>query len=193
MSDSVKKTQPSPEPRHPAQTLHRHIGKPASDWTVEDIVAFVRDQDVRVLSPMHVGGDGWMKTLDFVPRDSARLTDVLTGGERADGSSLFGDLGIPIGASDIVMRPRISAAFLDPFAPEPRWRRSAAISTGRAGQAYVPHTTADGDLTPEAKWLIGGLVVHGAVTMAFGNRSRDSFVRLSQGKEAPGMTTLLRA
>jgi len=349
MSDSVKKTHPSPAPRQPAQTLHRHIGKPASDWTFKDIVAFVRDQDVRVLSLMHVGGDGWMKTLDFVPRDSAHLTDVLTGGERADGSSLFGDLGIPIGASDIVMRPRISTAFLDPFAPEPTLavlcshfnregaplaespdtlvraahqrliaetgvelhalgeiefflgtrvgdaeayganergyhasspfvfgealRRKAlvylaemgvAVKYGhaevgyveadaadsrvweqheielwlrplpeaadavvltqwvlrnlaqragmlcsfapmarkghagsgmhfhfapRAGQAYVPHTTADGQLTPEAKWLIGGLVNHGAAMMAFGNRSRDSFVRLSQGKEAPSMVT----
>ncbi len=81
--------------------------------------AFVRDQDIRVLSLMHVGGDGWLKTLDFVPRDSAHLADVLTGGERADGSSLFGDLGIPVGASDIVMRPRLSTAFLDPFAAEP--------------------------------------------------------------------------
>ena len=68
---------------------------------------------------MHVGGDGWLKTLDFVPRDSAHLADVLTGGERADGSSLFGDLGIPVGASDIVMRPRLSTAFVDPFAAEP--------------------------------------------------------------------------
>ena len=79
----------------------------------------MRDQGIRVLSLMHVGGDGWLKTLDFVPRDSAHLADVLTGGERADGSSLFGDLGIPVGASDIVMRPRLSTAFIDPFAAEP--------------------------------------------------------------------------
>jgi glutamine synthetase len=59
----------------------------------------------------------------------------------------------------------------------------------KAGQAYVAHTAADGDLTPEAKWLIGGLVKHGAAMMAFGNRSRDSFVRLSQGKEAPSTVT----
>jgi glutamine synthetase len=38
-------------------------------------------------------------------------------------------------------------------------------------------------------WLIGGLVEHGAAMMAFGNRSRDSFVRLSQGKEAPSAVT----
>ncbi len=68
---------------------------------------FVHDRGIRVLSLMHVGGDGWLKTLDFVPRDVAHLTDVLSGGERADGSSLFGDLGIPVGASDIVMRPRL--------------------------------------------------------------------------------------
>ena len=86
---------------------------------MDDIVSFVRDQQIRVLSLMHVGGDGWLKTLDFVPRDAAHLVDVLTGGERADGSSLFGDLGIPVGASDIVMRPRLSSAFVDPFAPEP--------------------------------------------------------------------------
>jgi glutamine synthetase len=42
---------------------------------------------------------------------------------------------------------------------------------------------------PEAKWLIGGLVSFGAAMMAFGNRSRDSFVRLGQGKEAPGAVT----
>jgi glutamine synthetase len=340
---------PSSDRQDPAQTLHRHIGKPPAAWTVDDIVSFVRDRGIRVLSLMHVGGDGWLKTLDFVPRDSAHLTDVLTGGERADGSSLFGDLGIPVGASDIVMRPRLSSAFVDPFAPEPTLavlcshfnrqgaplaespdtlvraaharlqaetgvelhalgeieyflgtrvgdaeayganergyhasspfvfgealRRKAlvhlaemgvAVKYGHAEVGYVeadaadsrvweqheielwlqplpeaadavvltqwvlrnlaqragmlcsfapmarkghagsglhfhfapkgpagflPHTAADGSLTPAATWLIGGLVEHGAAMMAFGNRSRDSFVRLSQGKEAPSSVT----
>ena len=119
MSELSKKAPAAGESRHQAQTLHRQIGKPASEWAVDDLVGFVRDQDIRLLSLMHVGGDGWLKTLDFVPRDSAHLADVLTGGERADGSSLFGDLGIPVGASDIVMRPRLSTAFIDPFAAEP--------------------------------------------------------------------------
>jgi glutamine synthetase len=340
---------PSPDRRDPAQTLHRHIGKPPAAWTVDDIVSFVRDRQIRVLSLMHVGGDGWLKTLDFVPRDAAHLIDVLTGGERADGSSLFGDLGIPVGASDIVMRPRLQSAFVDPFAPEPTlavlcshynrqgsplaespdtlvraaharlmaatgvelhalgeiefflgtrvgdaeayganergyhasspfvfgealrrralvhlaemgvavkyghaevgyveadaadsrvweqheielWLRAlpeaadAVVLTqwvlrnlaqragmlcsftpmarkGHAGSGmhfhfapksgaeYLPHTAADGGLTPAATWLIGGLVEHGAAMMAFGNRSRDSFVRLSQGKEAPSAVT----
>lgn len=333
----------------PAQTLLRHIGKPSRQWTVDDICSFIHERGIRVLSLMHVGGDGWLKTLDFVPRDAVHLADVLTGGERADGSSLFGDLGIPVGASDIVMRPRLSSAFVDPFTPEPTlavlcshynrqgaplaespdtlvraaharlvaetgialhalgeiefflgtrlgdaeayganergyhasspfvfgealrrtalvhlaemgvpvkyghaevgyveadatdsrvweqheielWLRplpdaaDAVVLTqwvlrnlaqragmlcsfapmarkGHAGSGmhfhfapcaddtYLPHTSADGTLTSEAKWLIGGLVAHGDALMAFGNRSRDSFVRLSQGKEAPSNVT----
>jgi glutamine synthetase len=332
-----------------AQTLVRSSGKPDAEWTVDDIVSFVRERGIRVLSLMHVGGDGWLKTLDFVPRDTPHLVDVLTGGERADGSSLFGDLGIPVGASDIVIRPRLASAFVDPFAPEPTlallcshfdrqghplpespdtmvraaharlraetgvelhalaeiefflgtrledaaayganergyhasspfvfgealrrralvhlaemgvavkyghaevgyvesdaadaraweqheielWLRplpeaaDAVVLTqwvlrnlaqragmlcsfapmarkGHAGSGmhfhfapsangdYLPHTTVDGALTAEAQWLIGGLVTHGAALMAFGNRSRDSFVRLSQAKEAPSHVT----
>ncbi len=58
-----------------------------------------------------------------------------------------------------------------------------------AGGRYVPHTADDGGLTAEARWLIGGLVTYGGAMMAFGNRSRDSFVRLTQGKEAPSSVT----
>ena len=85
MSESFKNMPSAGEPRHHVQTLHRQIGKPPGEWAVDDLVALVRDQGIRVLSLMHVGGDGWLKTLDFVPRDPAHLTDVLTGGERADG------------------------------------------------------------------------------------------------------------
>ena len=340
-------TAPS-SPRDSAQTLHRFLGKPPDTWSADDLVAFVHERGIRVLSLMHVGGDGWLKTLDFVPRDASHLKDVLTGGERADGSSLFGDLGIPVGASDIVIRPRLSSAFEDPFSPEPTLavlcshfnrtgaplaespdtlvraayerlidetgvalhalgeiefflghrrddsdayganergyhasspfvfgeslRRKALVHLaemgvpvkyghsevgyveadaadarvweqheielwlqplpaaadavvltqwvlrnlairhnmlcsfapmarkGHAGSgmhfhfaprkdgAYLPHTI-DDRLTDEAKWLIGGLAQHGAALMAFGNRSRDSFVRLSQGKEAPSAVT----
>jgi glutamine synthetase len=339
----------SPDRSDPTQTLRRQIGKIPTAWTVDDLVTFVRDRRIRVVSLMHVGGDGWLKTLDFVPRDTEHLADVLAGGERADGSSLFGDLGIPVGASDIVMRPRLSSAFIDPFSPEPtlavlcshfnrqgaplaespdtlvrtayarlveatgvEWhalgeiefflgqrgdeaqayganergyhasspfvfgealRRRALthlaemgvpVKYGHAEVGYVeadaadprvweqheielwlqplpeaadavvltewvlrnlaqragmlcsfapmarkghagsgmhfhfapcskgiflPHTGPDGDLTPQAKWLICGLVNHGGALMAFGNRSRDSFVRLGQGKEAPSVLT----
>lgn len=95
------------------------LRKPSPNWTVDDLVALVRDQNIRVVSFMHIGGDGWLKALDFVPHSPAHLRDILSGGERGDGSSIFAGLGIQAGASDIVFRPRPETAFLDPFSPEP--------------------------------------------------------------------------
>jgi glutamine synthetase len=106
-------------PLLPAQKLTHLIGHAPHEWTVSSLVDVVRETRVRLVSFLHVGGDGWLKALDFVPRDLSHLHDVLSGGERADGSSLFGTLGIAVGASDIVIRPRPSTAFLDPFSPEP--------------------------------------------------------------------------
>ncbi|MHC4949273.1 MAG: type I glutamate--ammonia ligase, partial [Planctomycetota bacterium] len=53
----------------------------------------------------------------------------------------------------------------------------AASSDGGRGDAD--------DLTPAARWLIGGLVEMGGALMAFGNRSEASFTRLAQGGEVP--------
>jgi glutamine synthetase len=103
----------------PARTLERIIGKPASSWTFQDLMDLYREQRIRLISLMHVGGDGWLKTLDFVPRDAEHLQDVLEGGERADGSSLFAGKGIRAEASDMLLRPRVESAFLDPFCQSP--------------------------------------------------------------------------
>ena len=101
------------------QGLELVIGKPRAEWTVDDMIDLVRRREIRIVSLMHVGGDGWLKTLDFVPTGEHHLRDILEGGERADGSSLFAGMGIPSDASDIVLRPRLERAFLDPFAPLP--------------------------------------------------------------------------
>ena len=114
------------------------IGCPAPGWTVDSLVDLFRDHGVRIVSLMHIGGDGWLKTLDFVPRNLSHLEDILLGGERADGSSLFGGLGIPPDASDIVLRPRLSSAFLDPFSPLP----ALVLMCGHAGR--------DGKLLPQS-------------------------------------------
>lgn len=106
-------------PGSSGQGLETELGRPRPDWTVEDIVSVIRSRAVRVLSLMHVGGDGWLKTLDFVPSGERHLRDIIEAGERADGSSLFRGMGIPADASDIVLRPRLETAFLDPFAPIP--------------------------------------------------------------------------
>jgi glutamine synthetase len=106
-------------PSSAGQGLATEIGRARAAWTIDDLVSIARSRDVRVLSLMHVGGDGWLKTLDFVPQSEQHLRDIIGGGERADGSSLFRGMGIPSGASDIVLRPRVDSAFLDPFAPLP--------------------------------------------------------------------------
>jgi glutamine synthetase len=118
----------------PACRLSRLIGKPSDQWTVDDLVDVVGRLGIRLVSLMHVGGDGWLKTLDFVARDLAHLRDVLSFGERADGSSLFGAMGVPVTASDVVLRPRLSTAFVDPFASFP----TLVVCCGHFGRDGAP-------------------------------------------------------
>jgi len=106
-----------PVTHRPAGRLARRLGK--EDWTVDDLLDLVEEDEIRSVGLMHIGGDGWLKSLDFVPMSRDHLRDTLLGGERADGSSLFADAGIKAGASDIMLRPRLETAFLDPFAEQP--------------------------------------------------------------------------
>ncbi len=114
--------------------LERLIGRPAASWTVDDLVGLAEARGVRVVSLMHVGGDGWLKALDFVPRDQRHLYDIVAGGERADGSSLFAGYGLEVGASDILLRPRLETAFFDPFAAQP----TLVLLCGHAGRDGAP-------------------------------------------------------
>lgn len=116
----------------PAGDLERALGRSRDTWTVDDLIGVVRDRGIRLISLMHVGGDGWLKVLDFVPGSESHLRDILTGGERADGSSLF--TGLQSGASDIILRPRVDTAFFDPFSTTP----SLAILCGHAGRDGRP-------------------------------------------------------
>ena len=91
--------------------LERAMGLDCEEWSINDLVDYVQEQEVQTLALMHVGGDGWLM--------AEHVHDVLVAGERADGSSIFPDSGLPTGASDILLRPRIETAFLDPFSPLP--------------------------------------------------------------------------
>lgn len=106
-------------PSAPAPSLEAELDKARDGWTTDDVLKLVASRNVRVVSLMHVGGDGWLKMLDFVPRSEKHLRNIIDGGERADGSNLFPRTGIPPDRSDIVLRPRASTAFLDPFASLP--------------------------------------------------------------------------
>ncbi len=88
-------------------------------YSAENLGKWAKDKDIRLVALMHVGTDGWIRTLDFAPQSESHLKDILEGGERADGSNLFAGTGIPTISSDVLIRPRLDTAFLDPFADVP--------------------------------------------------------------------------
>ncbi|MCR4853499.1 MAG: glutamine synthetase family protein [Prevotella sp.] len=93
------------------------LQKEPRQFTKADIIRFVRENDIRMLNFMYPGGDGKLKTLNYVVTNLDYLDTVLTCGERVDGSSLFSF--IQAGASDLYVLPRFRTAFVDPFAEIP--------------------------------------------------------------------------
>ena len=65
------------------------LQKPAVDFTKQDIIRFIEQNDIRMLNFRYVAGDGRLKKLNFVINSKAHLERVLSMGERVDGSSLF--------------------------------------------------------------------------------------------------------
>ena len=93
------------------------LQKEPRDFTTEDIINFIRQNNIRMVNFMYPGGDGKLKTLNFVISDQAYLRTILTCGERVDGSSLFSF--IEASSSDLYVLPRFSTAFVDPFSEIP--------------------------------------------------------------------------
>ncbi|HOE60303.1 MAG TPA: glutamine synthetase family protein [Kiritimatiellia bacterium] len=94
-----------------------HLGKPPAQFTKADIIRFIQDRGIQMVNFMYPGGDGRLKTLNFVINDLAYLDAILTCGERVDGSSLFSF--IEASGSDLYVVPRFRTAFLDPFTEIP--------------------------------------------------------------------------
>ena len=93
------------------------LQKPSTEFTKDDIIRFIRENEITMVNLMYPGGDGKLKTLNFVINHLAYLDTILTCGERVDGSSLFPF--IQAGSSDLYVLPRYSSAFVDPFAEIP--------------------------------------------------------------------------
>ena len=100
-----------------ANPVVAYLQKPAESFTKSDIIRFVENNGVQMINFMYPGGDGKLKTLNFVITNKAYLETILTCGERVDGSSLFSF--IEAGSSDLYVLPRFSTAFMDPFAEIP--------------------------------------------------------------------------
>ncbi len=100
-----------------ANPVVAYLQKMPSEITRADLVRYVTENDIKMVNFMYPGGDGKLKTLNFVINDLNYLETILTCGERVDGSSLFNF--IEAGSSDLYVLPRYSTAFVDPFAELP--------------------------------------------------------------------------
>jgi glutamine synthetase len=97
--------------------LVKYLQKPASEFTCEDIVRFVEDNEIEMVNFRYVAEDGKLKTLNFIINNKEHLETILTQGERVDGSSLFSF--IEAGSSDLYVIPKYRTAFVDPFSEIP--------------------------------------------------------------------------
>jgi glutamine synthetase len=93
--------------------LVKFLKKQPKDFTRKDIIKYIEENNIKMLNLRYVAGDGRLKTLNFVISDLDYLEQVLTYGERVDGSSLFSF--VEAGASDLYVIPRFRSAFIDPF------------------------------------------------------------------------------
>ena len=100
-----------------SHTLAERIGKDPKDFRKSDIISFIREEGIRHINFLYPAGDGRLKTLNFVINDGEYLEEILSCGERVDGSSLF--RFIEANNSDLYVVPRFRTAFMDPFAELP--------------------------------------------------------------------------
>ncbi len=97
--------------------LVQYIQKPSQEFTKADIIDFIENNGIEMLNFRYAGGDGRLKSLNFVINNLEHLDSILSCGERADGSSLFSHLDA--GSSDLYVVPRYRTAFLNPFTEIP--------------------------------------------------------------------------
>jgi len=97
--------------------IAQYLGKPAQEFTKRDLMKFIEGNDIGALNLRFVGGDGRLKTLNFMITGKDELDPVLSGGERVDGSSLFPY--IDAASSDLYIVPRYKTAYVNPFTSIP--------------------------------------------------------------------------
>ena len=95
----------------------QYLGKSPEEFTKEDLIKFIEENKIEMVNFRYVGGDGRLKTLNFVITSKAQLDQLLSRGERVDGSSLFSY--IDAASSDLYVIPRYKTAYVNPFSPIP--------------------------------------------------------------------------
>ncbi len=95
----------------------KFLNKPAKDFTKTDIIKYIEKNEIKMVNFRYLGGDGRLKTLNFVINSIDHLDSILSNGERVDGSSLFPY--IDASSSDLYVIPKFKTAFLNPFTEIP--------------------------------------------------------------------------
>ncbi len=97
--------------------LVQYLNKSPDTFTRDDLILYIEDHNIEMLNFRYAGEDGRLKTLAFVINSREHLEDLLTMGERVDGSSLFSH--IEAGSSDLYVIPKYKTAFVNPFSEIP--------------------------------------------------------------------------
>jgi len=93
--------------------LVSYLEKDPKHFTKQDLIIFIADNDIKMLNFHYAADDGRLKTLNFVINSQEHLDELLSSGERVDGSSLFSHM--QAGESDLYVIPRYRTAFVNPF------------------------------------------------------------------------------
>ncbi len=97
--------------------LESYLGKPSADFSKADLIRFIEEKGIKMVNFHYIPEDGRLKTLNFVINSKQHLEEILTYGERVDGSSLFSY--IRVDASDLYVVPKYSTAFMNVFSSIP--------------------------------------------------------------------------
>lgn len=95
----------------------QYLDKPGNQFTKADLLRYIKEKHIQMINFRYVAGDGRLKTLNFVLNSEHYVDEILSCGERVDGSSLFRN--IDAGASDLYVIPRYATASVNPFAEIP--------------------------------------------------------------------------
>ena len=105
------------------------LQKPQAEFTKQDILKIIEEFQIEMINFRYMADDGRLHTLNFVIQSLEHADEVLTSGERVDGSSLFPY--IEAGNSDLstcCARSTPRTASLSPWPPNTRCRRPDAPS-----------------------------------------------------------------
>ena len=97
--------------------LVQFLKKEPADFTKEDIIRFCEAKQIEMVNFRYVSGDSTFKVLNFVISSKEYLDEILSQGERVDGSNIFSF--IEAGSSDLYVIPKYRSAFINPFTEIP--------------------------------------------------------------------------